>query len=239
MAVLTWLRAPGGALGIEEGVVRARDVQCLQETQSLLALAQRQADEVTQAAHVQAEVLLAQAREQAAGALQQAHTEAAELKQRAYDDAVAQAVRDWHERQAGAAVDKQRSLREMHEKLAQIVTSAVERIVHSHDRTALYQRALKNVQSLTRGATSLKLRVGAQDHAHASDCIASVAALGDAGLSVEVVCDPALRPGSCIFESESGVLDASLHVQLDSLRGAMEKAVRRAVLADEAEAAAR
>ena len=41
------------------------------------------------------------------------------------------------------------------------------------DRGALYQRALKSVQSLTRGSGSLRLRVGMDDYAQARElCVA-------------------------------------------------------------------
>ena len=49
------------------------------------------------------------------------------------------------------------------------------------------------------------------------------------GMTVEVQVDAALPVGSCIFESDMGVVDASLSTQLDALRSAMARAVRKAV----------
>ena len=57
----------------------------------------------------------------------------------------------------------------------------------------------------------------------------SLSELEAQGLAVEVSVDPALSPGSCVFESEAGIIDASLQTQLDGLRGAMERAVRKMV----------
>ena len=59
--------------------------------------------------------------------------------------------------------------------------------------------------------------------------LGGLAGQAEAGLTVELKVDPGLKPGSCIFESDLGVLDASLQVQLEGLRGAMERAVRRAL----------
>jgi type III secretion protein L len=117
----------------------------------------------------------------------------------------------------------------MHEKLATIVTGAVERIVHTEERAALYQRALRSVRSFARGASTLALRVSADDHAHARAALDSLKALQTQGLHIEVSVDPALRAGSCVFESEVGILDASLQTQLDGLRAAMDRAVRKAL----------
>jgi type III secretion protein L len=41
--------------------------------------------------------------------------------------------------------------------------------------------------------------------------------------------DPTLNPGGCVFESDLGILDASLHTQLEGLRAAMDRAVRAAL----------
>jgi type III secretion protein L len=48
----------------------------------------------------------------------------------------------------------------------------------------------------------------------------------------DVLVEPGLRPGSCIFESDMGVLDASLETQLDGLRLAVARALRKAAPAE-------
>jgi len=231
--MLVWINTPVGTMGVEEGVIRAAEVQELQALEALRQRIERDRDALLAAARDAAAAELAAAQQEAQRLVQQAQEQAEQTRRQAYDDGMRQAVSDWHERQASAAVDKTRVVREMHEKLADIVTHAVERIVQSQDRASLYQRALKNVQSLTRGATSLKLRVGPDDYQQARDCIASIDDLHEAGLQVEVVADGNLRAGSCIFESDLGVLDASLQTQLDGLRAAMARAVRRAAAEDE------
>jgi type III secretion protein L len=52
-----------------------------------------------------------------------------------------------------------------------------------------------------------------------------------AGISfVDVAGDARLRAGGCILESELGIVDASIDVQLDALRRALAKAFEREVL---------
>lgn len=231
--MLIWIKTHGGLAGARDGIVRREEIEELVAVQALREQVSLQRQDLLDEARREAEGIVGSARAQAEALLQSANDQAEQLRQAAFDEGMRQAVQEWHDKQAVAAVDKSRVVREMHAKLADIVTNAVERIVHSEDRAALYQRALRNVQSLTRGASSLKLRVGPQDHADAQACIASIPDLAEAGLSVEIVADAGLRPGSCIFESDTGVLDASLQTQLDGLRAAMERAVRRAVAAED------
>ncbi len=227
--MLIWWQGDAALAGAEHGVLRAGEVAVLRETatvrrdaaeraDALLAEAQAQAEQIVAAAQREAEALLAQA---------QAQIEAACEAGRAEGER--QAALAWHERQADQAVDQAKVVRGLHERLAEVVTSAVERIVQTEGRAALYQRALKSVQSLSRSATALTLRVATADFEAARDGIAAVPELQAAGLSVEVVVDSALPAGSCLFESDIGVVDASLSTQLDALRAAMSRAVRRAV----------
>lgn len=226
--MLIWLQTSLGTAALQDGLVRACDAQSLMAIDRLhVDMAVERQNLLDEAAR-QAEAELAAAREQAARILAEAGQDAERLRQRGYDEGMQKAMQDWHARGIEAAVDKEASLRAQHEKLAEIVSNAVERIVHSEDRATLYKRALKNVQALTRGATKLRLKVGPADHASALESIAGVSDADTAGLQIEVVADPSLRPGSCVFESDVGVLDASIETQLDALRHAMSRAVRKA-----------
>lgn len=233
--MLIWWKgsAPEGAgvplAGATHGVLRAAEATLLRHeadvrreaivrAAALIAEAQDEAARIVAAARAEAEALTRDA---------QARIEAACDAGRAEGER--QAALAWHERQAGRAVDQAEAVRGLHERLAEVVTSAVERIVQTEGRAALYQRALRSVQALSRSATALTLKVSHADFDAARDGIAAVPELQAAGLAVEVIVDPALPAGSCLFESDMGVVDASLKTQLDALRAAMSRAVRRAV----------
>jgi type III secretion protein L len=227
--LIWWRRETDGAMGVEHGIVRAADVaeltdasalkaDAVQRAQAIVAEAQAQAQQILQAAHEQAQAIVADAQQSVEAALESARQEGER-----------QSALEWHERQASHAVKTAHTLRGMHERLADVVTNAVERIVQSENRSALYQRALKSVQSLSRSATALTLRVSPDDAEAAREGLAGVAELQTLGTTVEVQVDASLAPGSCIFESDMGVVDASLSTQLDALRAAMARAVRKAV----------
>lgn len=227
--MVIWLHAPTGDVGVEDGIVPAAHVGELAEFDRLRHALEERHDHIVQAAHDQAQALLAQARQEAEQLRAQALADAERMRQEAYEDGLRKAALEWHEQQTGRVIDKAQMVRGMHEKLATIVTAAVERIVHTEQRQGLYQRALRSVQGLAQGASALALRVNAADYEHAQAAIGSLDALQVHGLRIEVKVDPALKPGGCVFESEVGILDASLHTQLDGLRAAMDRAVRKAL----------
>lgn len=225
--MLIWLQTPAGAVGLEEGVVRADEVQVLISAEALRRRMEEAVEQALAEAREQAAAEVAAAQAQAREIVDDAREEAQQLRQAAYDEGTRQAVAEWQDRHVQAVAEHQRAMQATHARLADVVASAVERIVLSEDRGALYQRALKSVQALTRGSGALRLRVGVDDYAQARDCIGAIGDLQAAGLELDVLADAALPPGSCIFESELGVLDASLQTQLAGLRAAMERAVRR------------
>jgi type III secretion protein L len=239
--MVIWLHGTPVPTGFVNGVLRASEVESLRSLEDVrMELSQQQSD-ILNAAHQQAEEMLGQAQEQAQAMLDDAQAQAQAMldemaahveqaKREGYDEGRRRNSIEWAERQTRQTQSRGQALQNMHEKLAAIVTSAVERIVHTEPRDALYQRALRSVQTLTRGASQLTLRVGPADYEAAAKAVSDIKGLAANGVQLEVAVDPALKNGSCIFESELGILDASLETQLEGLRNAMGRAVHRALI---------
>ncbi len=230
--MLIWWRGPAAGadlVGVPHGILRRDQVEALCDHTAMLQEARAQADALLAQAREEAAALRAQAQQDAEALWLQAQARIEQACEAGRAEGERQAALAWHERQAGHLVQQADAVRGLHEKLAEVVTSAVERIVHSGDRAALFQRAMRSVQSLSRSATALTLKVHPDDAKAAAEGVQAVEALQTAGLSVDVVADPALPVGSCVFESDLGVVDASLDTQLTALRQAMSRAVQRAV----------
>jgi type III secretion protein L len=236
--MVIWLHGAASDVGVEDGIVPAAATGGVADFEALRRSIDTQREQLLEAARAEARALLEQARQEADRLLEAARIEAERAREEACEAGRRQAALEWHRQQTGNVIDKAQMLRNMHEKLATIVTAAVERIVHTEQREALYQRALRSVQGLARGASTLALRVNAADYEHARAAIESLESLQAQGLRIEVSVDPALPPGGCVFESEVGILDASLQTQLDGLRAAMDRAVRKAVAEGHASAKA-
>jgi type III secretion protein L len=115
--------------------------------------------------------------------------------------------------------------RELDRELMELIADAVAKIIRNAPRELLTRSLIANALDEAievQGRVTLRLhpsRVQAAEHA--------LAMQPDQGsqLHVALTADDALNPDDCILESVSGVIDASLSVQLDSLRSLLRRAV--------------
>lgn len=238
----------GHVLGAEDGVLRAQDVKRLcqlseldsqvrSERERLLREATEAANAMRLLAEEESALLLALAREkadpdairadaqtQAAQLLAQAREDAERMRQEALlagrEEGALQAAQEWHERRLALARHQERSMTEVQDKIIQIVMSAVQRIIEPESKEALFRQAAKNVQHLFKAASQMTLRVALSD-LDAARATFSVPGVSRWSEAIDIVVDAGLAPGAAIFESTLGTLNASLDVQLDSLKCAL------------------
>jgi type III secretion protein L len=157
---------------------------------------------------------------------------------RGYREGANRALTEWMERLADATDAQNRLQVRMRERLAEIVSSAVENIVYSMDRDTLFVRALATVDRLIDGATYLRILVHPQDHEPASAAFAQLdEKWRESGrpISMSIVADKRLEPGSCVCETDFGSVDASLKTQLRAMRSAVSRALKRSIYHDQVE----
>ena len=246
--MVIWLRsdrslpaAPNGQVGAHADVVPRAAFGALLEIGA--AYEQLAADR---------DVALAAAREEAAGIVAAAAQEAEALRDdarreyesaaaRGYRDGEKRALADWVERLADAGSAQRRAQLKMRERIANIVTVAVEQIVQVQRSDQLFERALATVDRIVEGATWLRVAVSPVDYDQARATFERLAARwreSGRALPMSVVADRRLEPGSCLCESDFGAIDASLATQMRAMRLAVSRALRQSVGELDAAAAA-
>lgn len=183
-------------------------------------------------ARLETEHILEAAREQAQAIVAHAQREYEDAAQRGYLDGERRALAHWMERLAGSYGNERRLQARMRERLAQIVTVAVEQIVRVQESGSLFEKALSTVDRIVEGATYLRVSVSPADHEVASSAFERLATrwreLGRP-FPLSVVADKRLPPGSCLCESDFGAVDASLATQLRAMRTAVSRALKQSV----------
>jgi type III secretion protein L len=162
-------------------------------------------------------------------AAQREYATASEL---GYRDGFDRALAEWTERLANSADAQNRLQISMRERLANIVTLAVEQIVRVERHDALFERALATVDRIVDGATYLRVLVHPDDHDEAKEAFERLAARWrDLGrpIPLSVVPDKRLGPGSCVCETDFGTVDAGLETQLRAMRGAVSRALGHSI----------
>jgi type III secretion protein L len=222
--MVVWFRHGSCTVGVEDGVVRASDFAAL--TSLLVA-----ADAVETERQAALDEAMAEA-ERWRDAMQQTIDKqlaaAAKAHKRGYADGLKsgreQAATDWAEAALRQAATTQATLVRQSDRIANIVALAVERVIEQEDRGALYLRAVRTVSKLMKDVPLLTLRVPQADHDNARQAVDEVLSQVGSVVPIEIVVDATLLEGSCLFESDQGVVDAGLATQLAAIRRAVVRA---------------
>ncbi len=166
-------------------------------------------------------------REQAKKEIDQAFEEA---KKQGYATGRQAAVEEWQSRTIEMLSNARHIQSRMRWRLSELVARAVEHIVHTTDRRALFERAMTTLEHITDGASLLHVsvhpdEVGAAQKAF--DGFSKEWSTRGQLIKVMVRAEAGLAPGSCVCESEFGMIDASLDVQLKAMRSALARALDR------------
>jgi type III secretion protein L len=228
--MVIWFRHGECTVGVEDGIIRRDDfaafVSLLEAADSIEAerqqmLAQAQAD---------IEQMKAQAQSEIDSFLENAK----EKQQQGYQSGLAQGIEEssatWTQQALRRASGKKQQLERETERLTQLVTAAVERIVEQEDPVSLHRKAIQTVTKLMRDVPMLTLRVSDLDLSSAQQAVNSVLANVGQDCPIEVISDATLPTGSCLFESDHGVVDAGLNTQLNAIKKAVSRISRQFVL---------
>lgn len=210
-----------GEDGFRNNVIKA-DVEI--DRESLLAEAQRAADDI-----------LARAREEADGILAQAETEAEQVKmdaavqgkERGYQDGLRKAERDFEakeqaleERRQALEQEYEDLVEELEPKFADAVTAVYEQLFHvelsSYREILLYLigSAIRKIE----GGRDFLVHVSAEDYPYVSmEKRQLTEALTSPNATLELVEDITLKHNECMIETEGGIFDCGLGTQLEEL----------------------
>lgn len=109
----------------------------------------------------------------------------------------------------------------LEESLVDTVLAAMKGILQEMPAAQVHEAALRKVSRLLRDERFLSLHVAPQDEAHAKAALDALRAENVLGTFVDLKIDASLPPLSSILESEAGVVNASLDIQLDAIREAL------------------
>ncbi|WP_185817316.1 HrpE/YscL family type III secretion apparatus protein [Xanthomonas theicola] len=131
------------------------------------------------------------------------------------------ALRDWNMRAVRAAHDECAQWLRSRERLLHVIVDACAKIL-DEDRGALYRRAARALEQACAEAKFLQVQVAAGEGAAAQQAFERLVAQAG-GLRVEVTECPALAPGECRCEWDSGIFETGLQLQLECLRNVFGK----------------
>lgn len=180
--------------------------------------------------------------ERTAAAIRAEAEEAREAeRQRGYEAGLDEGRKAGAERLAGLAVDHARLLDGLQQTIVDTVLRVLEEVLVGAPREAFFEAALRRARQLCRQHVFLTLHVSPVDEEPARTALDRW--FEDAGLAnpIDLRVDAGLKPMACLLESDVGMVDGSLQVQLAAIRKALarelgvEFADVRSTLAEEKE----
>jgi type III secretion protein L len=119
-------------------------------------------------------------------------------------------------------------LESLETSIVRIVGEVTRKLIGEMDREEVIVRLVRQALNSVRSERKVLIRVAPHDEAAVRRALAVLLQQRDGGAAgfLDILPDPELPPGSCILESEMGVIEASLETQLKNMEKTLLKHVR-------------
>ena len=184
----------------ETRILKAKDFQVFEEAKRVLADAEQQAQEI----------------------LLRAEQEYEAQKTRGYEAGINNAQMETAEQMIDTVSRTVDYFAQVEQRVADVVMTAVRKILGEFDDQELTLRVVHNALSVVRTQHQVTLRVNPSQEENIRQRVSEILQGYRSVGYLEVLPDHRLQAGGCILETEVGVVDASVDVQMQALENALQ-----------------
>lgn len=170
---------------------------------------------------LKAQNLLDDARAEAEAIRKRAEDAYQERKKQGYEDGVLEGQMQQAEKMLETGMQAVEYLEGLERQIVEVVTTAVRKIVGELDDRERIVRVVRTALEQVRGRQRVVVRVCPEEEPQVREALAPMLAKTSAASGLELVADQRMKPGDCMLESEMGVVDAGLDVQLRAIENAL------------------
>lgn len=170
---------------------------------------------------LEAQSVLDDARAEAAAIRERAEAAYEDRRKQGYEDGVMEGQMQQAEKMLETGMQAVEYLEGLERQIVDVVTNAVRKIVGELDAGERIVRVVRTALDQVRGRQRVLVRVCPEDEPQVREALQSMLARSSATSGLELVADQHMKPGDCMLESEMGVVDASLEVQLKAIENAL------------------
>lgn len=210
--------------GFSEGIAAVRVGEILQEPEvDYVEEARQEAEEIISEARAEAEEIRAEAEEEKQRVLFQAKEEG---QLRGYEDGRAKADaeememrKQLKELEQSLQADYQSKLDQMEPRLVDAVAKVFEKVFHIQfgDKTEILLSLVSDAIMDIEGTKEFRVRVSNVNYGFMESRRKEIEQRVGEDISLEILSDPLLEENQCTIETDSGMFDCSLGVQLENL----------------------
>jgi type III secretion protein L len=172
---------------------------------------------------VSAQKALEAASEQADQIVREAQTQAEEMKRHGYQEGLDAAKLEAAERLVDNVAQQVEFFSRLESRMVDLVMDAVQTVVHGYDERERVWITVRNVLAVARSQTQVTLRVAPGAVSDLREGIDTLRAEFQGIGVIDIVADARLSGDACVLETEVGVVEASLAIQLKALRRAFDR----------------
>ena len=166
----------------------------------------------------QAAQVVAEARRYAASIRATAEAEVAAARDAGYRDGKQAAAADFAASVVETTARIESSFLGLEARIVNTVMNAVRQILGELDESLIMERVMRRVLADARNQKSLRLRVSAGQFELVSELLPSVLSDFPEIEFIDVTKDPLAKDGTCVLQSEFGLVDGSIDTQLAAVR---------------------
>lgn len=121
-------------------------------------------------------------------------------------------------------IEYNQRLNEMEPMLVETILTVFEKVTHvlAEDKKDLVLQLVNDVLSKTEISKEFLIRVSSSDYKFMLDNRERINGVVSKQVHIEIVEDPTFKKGQCMIESDSGIYDCSLDIQLENLISAIK-----------------
>jgi type III secretion protein L len=176
---------------------------------------------------LEGEAVLAKAEAEAEETARQARIAYEEERARGYDDGLMEGKMEMAERMIDTVVSGVDYLEGLDATIVDLVMNAMHKVIDGFDDRERVMGLVRKALGYARSQRRVLLRVCPEDaeivQAEMSTLLRDFPGIG----VLDVVTDPRMKKGDCVLESELGLIDAGLDVQMAAIRKAFQTQLKR------------
>lgn len=192
------------------------------KSQIVLA-AKNEAEKILQKAQKNAENIVANSKAEADQIVEFAKKTFESEKQRGYNEGLESGKEDMAIQMMDLVTNSVTGFAKFEEDIVGVVVRSIRRIIGEIDKTELITNIVRNALKVVKNQKHVTLKVSNNDLRLVREHVEDLRKEFPSFEYIDVFSDMHLQDGSCLMETEFGIVDASLEVQLDAIKKSLSK----------------
>jgi type III secretion protein L len=207
-------------------VLKWNEYSSIVAAKELVASAKAECDAIIKDAKAERDKIISAANCEAGKIIETAKKTYEAEKNRGYGDGVSKGKEEMADQLMAFATKSAESFTKLEKDVIEVVTRAIRKILGDVDKNELITNVVKNALKLVKSQKQAVLKVAPSEARFLRDRVCELTKDTPGIEFLDIVSDAHLEPGSCLLETDLGVVDASIAVQI----AAVEKSLGRGVL---------